>query len=265
MLVNEIDASGAEDQTAAADPVVYAIPLRARTSDEEWDQTQRQLTRTLASVLRQTAGDFIAVVSGHDKPALPDDPRVIWLAAHTEKPTTAALGSRDKTMKRKAILEYAAKEYPKGFYYFLLDSDDLLHNRVNSFIQETAHANGYYISSGYFFDVSTGRLALSSPKNRPFYKSCGSCAVIKFTEDTLSKASKMNQLFELTTRHATIPESAASIGFPLQEIPFAAAVYVLNHGVNLSSEQGKSATQIKHANAHAIDSDEEVRRILSYF
>ncbi|MGR3467003.1 MAG: glycosyltransferase family 2 protein, partial [Shimia sp.] len=56
--------------------VLFCIPLIARTKVGDWARIEANLSRTLASLLRQSDPNWRAVVACHDVPTLPNDPRI---------------------------------------------------------------------------------------------------------------------------------------------------------------------------------------------
>lgn len=247
----------------ASPPVVFGIPLKARGDETEWSIIKSNLNRTLDSLLRQDDQNFIVLISGHDDPEIDRDSRISFVAVEFEKPSTPEAGSRDKTMKRKAAVMAAANLFPAGFYFFILDADDLVDPSVVSFIRSSDNRRGYYLPRGYVRDEAADVVALMSPESgRPFHKSCGSCAVVWFNPEDIPTDEVRSSRFEALRVHGSIPEKFNELGIELEIIPFAAAMYVINNGANLSVLQGKANVQTTHARTHAISDKAEVDRVL---
>ncbi|WP_128254282.1 hypothetical protein [Falsirhodobacter deserti] len=206
------------------------------------------------------------IIAGHDEPTFESDDRIIWESVSFPKPESPDAGSLDKTLKRKAAVRRAAEKYPEGFYFFILDADDLIDQDMVEYIRRDDNRNGYFLTSGYVLNEAEGHLALMSPENkRPFYKSCGSCAAVWFSPEDFPSDDVRSACFEALRVHGKIPEAFQEIGRPIQAVPFPGAVYVINNGANLSVLQGKSAVQTRHASSFAIVDEAEVAKILSRF
>lgn len=243
--------------------VVFGTPLRAKSTPQNWDVIQGNLDHTIEAVFAQTTSHYHMVICGHDQPKLPDSKKISWLQADFPLPTDAAAGSADKARKHLRNIEFCFKKFPDGFYYMMLDADDLVSPRLASYILEDDNRAGYYVDKGYAFDAETGAFAPMDPSNkRPFYKSCGSCAAIWFAADAHDH---YRDFFALMRVHGEIPAAFEKAEIPLTAIPFHAVIYILNHGANLSVEQGKSSVQTRHVSTHAQEKRltlDDIRRIL---
>jgi hypothetical protein len=90
------------------------------------------------------------------------------------------------------------------------------------------------LSRGYEWDTKTGRVS-----NLPrFWRRCGSCGVVDWTVDELPKvalgpeASVFRRFVD--TRHYRWPEFAQERGWSLYFIREPVALYMFNHGENIS-------------------------------
>ncbi|QTF93964.1 glycosyltransferase family A protein [Halomonas sp. BM-2019] len=247
--------------------VVYAIPLRPNDGSVDWKMVEENLKHSIASLKCQSDTNYRVMICGHDEPNIQYDDKVAWIKADFERPKTHGEGSLDKTRKRKAILQNAKEQYPAGFYFFILDADDLLHRDVNAYVRSHDNRVGYYLPSGYVYNVSDNAIAeMAGSSGRYFYKSCGSCAVFWFDHNDLYLEDVgMSPKFKILTKHSQIPLLAEQQGLAIEGIPFFAGLYKVNHGGNLSKQQGKSKVQEMHANNNAIVNEEEVSKIFSLF
>lgn len=247
--------------------IVFSIPLRAKKGAEAWAVVESNLRATIASVVRQQDNDVVIMVCGHDRPDLREfADRVVWISADWDAPTDPSRGSWDKTQKRKKMLAECKDYALNGFYFFLLDADDFINNDVVGFIRKNDNRKGYFIDKGYVLDKSTDALAEMVPPRRPFHKSCGSCAVFWLTDEDLPDSEGNNSKYWHALReHGKFPEVSATFGRPLTAIPFPAALYMINHGENLSVLQGVSVVQTKHAQENNILDENKRKAIFEKF
>lgn len=247
--------------------IIFAIPLRAKKGADAWGTIESNLRATVASVARQRTENVLIMLCGHDKPDLGEfDSLVEWIPADWDPPSDPSKGSWDKAQKRKRILVECRQRSFDGFYFFLLDADDFVDKDIVSYVLADDNRQGYIIDKGYVLDKSTDALAEMAPPRRPFHRSCGSCAIFWLTVDDLPNVKGENSKYWQALReHGKFPETSAEFGRPLAPIPYAAALYMINHGENLSVLQGVSVVQTKHAQEHNIMDKAKRQEILQRF
>jgi hypothetical protein len=221
---------------------LFAIPFAAKSIVTDWDVACAALTRTLESVVNQTDQDFTIVICGHDEPDLPDHlaERIEYLQADWDAPTEQTQRmANDKGRKRTRIARWFGAE--GGGYFFGLDADDLVSRRLVEFVRSDGDPNGYVIEAGYVLDDATSRIAPVDKvwANVAYDVVCGSCLIVNVIPDELPGGDAFERdegLYQLIRhhKHAEVKGAAADAGRPLKAIPFAAGVYVLNTGNNIS-------------------------------
>jgi hypothetical protein len=222
-------------------PFMFAIPFGARCVALDWDQACASLARTLRSVLNQSDSDFYVGVCCHDIPVLPVDirERVDLVEADFPPPTERSKEMEHDKRRKKEKLAQILSEMGGG-YYFSLDADDLVTRDLVAYAREEADANGYLIEAGYVFDAKAGTLAPvpGAWQDTPFYEVCGSCGILNLSCSELPGGELFRRNEGLFVR-VPYGVGAAAIGRPLKSIPFAAVVYVLNTGNNISYALGR--------------------------
>ncbi len=149
--------------------------------------------------------------------------------------------SGDKQRKRRLTLAALKKTELSGFYFFMLDADDLVHKDVCDFILTDDNRAGYVVDKGYVYDVPSKTLG-ALKGTTPFYEHCGSCAAVWLTKDELPESSSDKEtLIHRIRDHVTLPETMRENGKCAQKIPFFAVFYYLNHGVNNLVLKGEKA------------------------
>ena len=224
-----------------ADLVWFAVPLVSRRRAPEWPRVEADLAVTLASLLAQSDLRWTAVICGQDRPStIPDDSRIRF--------QQVAIPDRfnDQLQKGRAMVaEFVQARRGHVGYYFKLDADDILHPGLVAHVLSDDNGQGYLIDKGGALDAGhlsttgTFRLARLGPGQAgrtAFFQHCGSCAA--FWTD-LTRGADFAWLLNTRGNHAVIDTNLADFGFRLAPVPFAAAIYVLNHGNNMRQRKGK--------------------------
>ncbi|SLN13944.1 hypothetical protein [Roseisalinus antarcticus] len=237
--------------------VIFAIPLVSRRRSSDWDQVTANLSATLASFLRQTDGNWMALICGQDRPDdLPDDPRITFLKAR--------VGDKfyDKGDKRRQLIAHVARRIRRDGYYMQFDADDILHPEAVAHMRGDHNGRGYLISRGYFVHAGARRLAPLEPPEKPFHLACGSSSAVYVDFRTHRHDAR---LLAEHRSHTRVAETCAEWGQPLDEIPFPAALYMVGHGENMIQRRGKLEDRLGHLDAHEITSPAARDTILAAF
>ncbi|SIN83169.1 hypothetical protein [Vannielia litorea] len=239
-----------------APEVVFLIPLVGRHHVGDWATVEARLSETLASLAAQTDSRWRALVCGQDAPALPDDPRIIFL------PFTEAVEGNDKWRKLAALCRALPDHGPEDGYVMPFDADDLLARGAVAEMLTRRMPGGYLVQDGWLMNVGTGtfaraaRRSLAQPGQKPFWKLCGSCAAFRCTRDPGDAAF----LEALTAHeHRMFPYLAALAGRPLAPLHAPAALYILNHGENFGARRGRVSFKARFVERFAVGSEEEAR------
>jgi hypothetical protein len=243
MLPHPVDATivnptgGGSVATAKAAPLVFGISLASKQASPDWGRTTKLLSHTLDSLLAQSNPEFEVVVCGHDRPGLDQfaDGRIRFIESDIRPPADPRRFREDKMRKRR-LIGSALREMGGGYFY-PLDADDLVHREFVAHIRNTDNRRGYVVVAGYALDFAEKRLApIPGVWKADFNRVCGSSALLYFLENELPVGGENEDdlYFNLFQSHAYWPVVAQEHGRPLDDVPFAAAVYVLNHAQNLS-------------------------------
>jgi hypothetical protein len=210
----------------------FGIPLRSQQSAKSWHNVSRLFEATLRSVLGQTDSDFRIIVACHQLPEIAaiDDPRVIAVEAPFPPPRSFPEQMVDKGLKRRLI--GATLRGLGGGYLMAVDADDLVSNRLVSFVRTDADPNGYILKDGYEFDCARG-LIRAAPR---FNRLCGSSAIVKFEVEDLPIAADDQRpcYFSRFSNHVFWEAVAAADSRRLKRLPFRGAIYMMNNGDNHS-------------------------------
>lgn len=217
--------------------IFFGIPLRSKAASKNWDNVTKVFNRTLNSVYSQTDPDFKIYVACHDIPILDReyDNRVEFLICDQDTPKTKEEMLFDKGWKISMIAQCIREA--GGGYTMLVDSDDLVSNRIAEYVNSNPRCNGYLSKYGYVYNDGSDYMQ----KIRNLYRICGSCSIVYYTVDDLPD--KMPEYFLDETpidqwiirkAHCDIPDYLQCHGRELSTIPFPTTVYVRNTGDNHS-------------------------------
>jgi glycosyltransferase involved in cell wall biosynthesis len=220
--------------------VTFAIPLAPMSTVADWRLRGRILSATLTAIYRQTDPRFRILLAGDRMPALtiPLDERCELIEVGSEHGRNYRSSLGDKEAKLARLAERFAPD--GGGYFMPLDMDDLVSRQLVAHVAATLHPNGYIFTHGYVMDARRGLLA-PMPGEGPgasFDQLCGSSAVIHLLpEDVEAKPDGSRSRFAdlMKGGHQGCAAAAVAEGRPFSAVPFRAAVWVVNHGANLST------------------------------
>ena len=113
----------------------FGIPLRSRQASRDWRRVCALLDATLNSTLHQLNRDIQVIIACHEVPTTRDrDSRVTFLEATFSRPRDGLEQMYDKRSKKIMLAEEVCRR--GGGYLMLLDSDDLVSNRLAEFVTQ---------------------------------------------------------------------------------------------------------------------------------
>lgn len=217
--------------------IYFGIPLRSKKASNDWENVTRVFNRTLESVYRQTDPEFRIFVACHDIPELYGkyDGRLEFLISDQPVPKTKEEMMLDKGWKVSMIAE--KNRLLGGGYTMLVDSDDIVSNRIAEYVNSHPGQNGFVSRYGYIYeDGSSFMKKILAP-----YRICGSCSIVNYSVEDLPDRlpenlwdDSLKEKWIIRKSHRYIPGYLKDIGRPLAEIPFPTTIYVRNTGDNHS-------------------------------
>lgn len=215
--------------------ITFGIPLRSRAASSEWSTVSMLFNRTLKSVYNQTDPDFRIIVACHQIPDInfSIDDRVEFICLTTPPPINKNEMMIDKGDKVHAIAK-RVRQLHAGFV-MMVDADDLVSNRIASYVNSNPNSNGYVSTKGYYYHLGDGffKKGIRFPN--------GSSTIVKYSlndlpsEDYICRVDGNNSNPHLIRkRHGDIPNICKQEGRPLQQLPFIASIYVRRTGENHS-------------------------------
>lgn len=235
---------------SAAPVVIFAIPLVSKRRAPDWDTVCENLQATLKSLEVQSTSSWKALICGQNKPD-----GVVFNDQVEFLPSTVSDKFYDKGDKRRQIIAHMAQSLETDGYYFQLDADDLLHPDLVAHICTDHNGAGYYLESGYLWDVGRAVFAPLGPDTSEFWTVCGSSTAAYFD---FRKSHRFKALLNELKSHKRIIERMRTYGFTLAPVPFPAGLYLVNHGQNMIERRGNLGGKLSFAETHAI---QDVARI----
>jgi hypothetical protein len=154
---------------------------------------------------------------------------VTYLEATFSKPRDGLEQMYDKRSKKIMLAEEICRR--GGGYLMLLDSDDLVSNRLAEFVMQRDNKRGYVVDQGYIYDAHLRRLT----RVCDFDRICGSSAILYLSPADCRDPQFSWREYVGDTWHAEFRTTSADLGRPLEPLPFPAAIYVANNGENHSA------------------------------
>lgn len=215
----------------------FLVPFLAKCATQKWETACRLLEETLRSACNQTDSRFRVLVVCHEIPDITFDkqkcefievnlPIIYPFSTELNQPLIF-LQRSDKGRKILAGIKEARRDNSR--YFMILDADDLVSSNLVSHCLNKEHPNGYFINTGYRNDVQLPGYLF---KRRNFYHECGSSFILNThkapypdTDIALDSETYDNYFVRRYIVHAYVPSCLDKMGFPLQPIPFPAAIY----------------------------------------
>lgn len=217
----------------------FAIALTPAANAGDWPLAQALLDLTLKSILAQTEPGFSVLIAGHDRPALPDDPRIAFLPVGW--PAQPPGPHNDDSGRKKHFLSEAVLDRGGGLM-MIVDADDWIDRetvRVSlQLLSEKAH--GGVITRGEVVDLQTLAVA---PLPHPgifgdFHRVCGTSTVTRLRPEQAEPLER-DPFSVLRSHHAWL-ERADEVGARLVRLPVSAA-YLVGTSINHSDLHGPHA------------------------
>jgi hypothetical protein len=223
----------------------FSIPLIPKKRIDNFERVGELLSDTLRSIANQRSGHYTVMICGHDKPGTLDTHGidVCWIKADWGS-REAPNGPSDKFWKRLTI--GAEIKRRGGGYVMPLDADDLVSDRLVEAVHDLRDPHGYVITEGYMLDRQTGDIAPipgAWPNSFDYY--CGSCGIFNMAPEDLPNDRTDEECYYAAIRaHHTWTRRAARANRPLRPIPFPAAIYIQNNGVNMHDRRNPARKDV---------------------
>lgn len=226
--------------------LAFLVPLVHPEASNSWEVVCKRLVETVTSLLaRHPTGMvhiYLSVNKGATLPLMPKG--VTTIPLDIPAPNTQIFSSQgnqetvrldatrqDKGMKRLAGLEEAKKARFK--YVMNVDADDLVSERLPSWISRNPGNAGWSITKGWLHRVGSNLIHQQDHFNRV----CGSSHIYRTAiahELCTTGAGAQSKVRDLLGSHMQAERIFSEIGEPLGVTPFRACIYRVGHINNIS-------------------------------
>lgn len=145
----------------------------------------------------------------------------------------------DKRSKKIMLAEEICRR--GGGYLMLLDSDDLVSNRLAELVKLRHNKRGYFVNEGYVYDAQLRRLARAVE----FDRVCGSSVILYLSSEDCRNPQFNWRKYVGDTWHAEFRTKSREIGRPLEPLSFPAVIYVTNNGENHSVGERRASAALR--------------------
>src|SRR5947209_7019462 len=188
----------------------FITTLRHPQNSADYGRVESLLQDTLASLTRQSCGDYTVIIVGNRRPAFPLPARATFVEVDFPPPsdlkgprTGRASVIWDKGTKTAVGLIAARALRPE--YVMPFDADDFVHREVAAFTREHPGRAGWVVTRGWVYSRVRNAYAL----RRNFFRICGTSFIVPF---------EAYQVPPDLSESATQPEIAAAFGDRLENI-----------------------------------------------
>lgn len=212
--------------------LTFVIPLRAKSTTQNWARFTRIFEGTLASVCNQLNPEYRIIVVCHDVPAALrlDASRVEFVPVDFPLPeNNYAAYNRDKW--RKLLIGFSRAKSLGSDFIMRVDSDDRVSHHLAGFVERHRDAPGWILKQGYRYRWNSRFIYHEDAYN------CGTNTIINAEHLSWPEDRSEAEQIEFVSHHfghLGVEEHMRGLGAPLAELPFRGGVYVLGHADNLS-------------------------------
>ena len=151
----------------------FIVPFKSVKASLSWVDVCGLLQSTLISICQQTSTDFRVIVVCTELPMIDyHHSSIDFLQVETD--LTVINRRQDKLNKIKAGFEFAKRYNPS--HYMVVDSDDLISNKIVEFVSQNIEHEGWIFNHGYVHEVAQNYFYVV---RSGFYNHCGTCAILK--------------------------------------------------------------------------------------
>lgn len=230
--------------------IYFTIALCGKHSTDRWDSVVADFEGTIGSMYNQTSPEFQIWVACNEIPQLNGnyDERLHFITTSTPKPNNWLEGCRDRYWKQLLCcveIKKTLSASEKGIYVFPVDADDHVNCKIAEYALAHPNEHGFKSKTGYVWKKGSDHVEVT-----PYFG--GSMNIMRLYMDELpdempdlslcfdrETCAVLNEKYPVRWDDVTVEGKMKSIGRPLERLPFRSTVYVLDTGVNLSSDDPK--------------------------
>jgi len=224
----------------------FVVPLRSKSSSNNWAYHSELVFRTLTSICNQTSKDFIVIVVYTDYPErMVENDKVIYLKYPypfliSHEITDAGCDTLRYFPKRnlEILMDQARRTMvgckcaiDRGCKYLMeVDADDLVSNKIAAFVERASNITppGWFINKGFVY-IEGSKIIYRYTKLNLI---CGSTHIVRADLLNIPDFSSKNYLdYNFFSSHSWIRIRLRTYKeVEIQPLPFGGIIYVLNPG-----------------------------------
>lgn len=221
--------------------LVFVVPLKSSQFSTSWEHVTQLFERCVKSLCNQTSPDFRVIVVCNEKPHIEfSHPHITYIEVNFPPPnelSTVAKGHTDKGRKILRGLIHAQKFAPS--HTMAVDADDCVSKHLAEFVNQNTDCNGWFINRGYKYQDGSRYIYI---KRQNYYRMCGTCNIIRYELNKLPEIPEYNRgygYYKYYIDHEKVRKILAKEGTPINPLPFAGGIYIIETGENVYYDQGK--------------------------
>jgi hypothetical protein len=214
--------------------LLFVSPIVSRRYARDWEEVNRGLAATVASLSQQINPDWKMMVIGGDEPCLPGHLKrhVIFVKADLEIDEPASKGRREIDKQRKQYCGYVELHRYAPEYVMPLDYDDLVSVRLVQYVAEHSSVDAFVLKRGYVYQDGSDHCQYS----HRLYRRTGSNLVVRYRRDLFpTEPSDFHPPpagyldWPFIASHIKRPQKLfVSLGLSYKTVPFPAVVWRRN-------------------------------------
>lgn len=219
--------------------IIFAIPVKSKAVSADFSTVLSNLDRTLRSIANQTDSSYEAFVVTNDFHEVKQITRKYERVSVLEFPyerneDLLNPGHHDMDEKRIFLGLFLRDRKHTPFWVMTLDADDLVHESLVDFINNSKRDTDWIISGGYILDLENSNLT----RTRAFQTKSGSRCIFRVESGDLPEGQGQgpdDSFYSLVIREQTA-KILRQLGREVKTISWPAALYVRGHEESISRD-----------------------------
>lgn len=221
--------------------IVFVIPFVSKQVCKDWKLATVLLQGTLDSIANQSDKRFKVIIGCHEIPEVNlkgNADELIFLPMSYSPLDDEWRGKSQTDRMMKCCTVLLSLKDTDFKYCMAVDADDRIHRDLVKFLCEEPQIDGWIVNKGFQVDYSLRRVM----KYNQLSKVCGSTFILSKKLAGIPQAYTANEYQKCIycRGHQMMEQYFIEQGFNLKNFPYGGVQYILNHGLNDSSQWRKN-------------------------
>ncbi|SRR5579883_440033 len=214
--------------------LVFVVPLKSPQVSKSWELVTQLFERCMRSLCNQTSPHYRVIVVCNERPRIDfHHPNIKYIEVDFPPANETDPICRGHTDKGRKILKglIHAQEFCPS-HTMAVDADDCVSKYLAEFVHKNQHCYGWFINKGYKYQNGSDFVYI---KRSNFYRMCGTSNILMYELNQLPKNPEYNRgygYYKFYIDHEKVRGDLIKKGTPLQPLPFAGAIYIIDTGEN---------------------------------